>query len=155
MSSPRLEESTNQKFKILLKNSKWPSWLQVLISETVRYRAKRIKIWVHKGYKSEILVIHIYQNSKFYKKNQNGRLDQKCYLYYGERWSETDLNLGSQGLEESNTVYHVMFAHWIFCNKNNNKIIKKISVKWNISRNTGPILVLLRDLKLSLSVDSI
>ena len=46
------------------------------ISVTVRDRAKRTKIWDHKGYKSQITNIF----KKFIKKIQNGRLDQKCYL---------------------------------------------------------------------------
>ena len=37
------------------------------ISVTGRDRAKRTKIWDHKGYKSEIT--NIFKNSKFYKKN--------------------------------------------------------------------------------------
>ena len=37
------------------------------ISVTVRDRAKRAKIWDHKGYKSQIT--NIFKNSKFYKKN--------------------------------------------------------------------------------------
>ena len=53
------------------------------ISVTGRDRAKRTKIWDHKGYKDQIR--NIFKNSKFYKKNQNGRLDQKCYLSNGER----------------------------------------------------------------------
>ena len=36
------------------------------ISVTVRHRAKRTKIWDHKGYSSQI--INIFKNSKFYKK---------------------------------------------------------------------------------------
>ena len=47
------------------------------ISVTVRDRVKRTKIGDHKGYKSQIT--NIFKNSKFYK-NQNGHLDQKCYL---------------------------------------------------------------------------
>ena len=35
------------------------------ISETGRDRAKRTKIWDHKGYKSQIRTI--FKNSKFYK----------------------------------------------------------------------------------------
>ena len=53
------------------------------ISVTGRDRAKPTKIWDHKGYKGQIR--NIFKNSKFYKKNQNGRLDQKCYLGNGER----------------------------------------------------------------------
>ena len=56
------------------------------ISVTVRDRAKRTKIWVQKGYhgyKSQIT--NIFKNSKFNKNNQNGRLDQKCYLGNAER----------------------------------------------------------------------
>ena len=53
------------------------------ISVTVRDRVKRTKIWDHKGYRSRIT--NIFKNSKFYKKNQNGRLDQKCYLGNDER----------------------------------------------------------------------
>ena len=37
------------------------------ISVTVRDRAKRTKIWDHKGKKSQIT--NIFKNSKFYKKN--------------------------------------------------------------------------------------
>ena len=37
------------------------------ISVTVRDRAKRTKIWDHKGY--IILITNIFKNSKFYKKN--------------------------------------------------------------------------------------
>ena len=37
------------------------------IAVTVKDRAKRTKIWDHKGYKSHIT--NIFQNSKFYKKN--------------------------------------------------------------------------------------
>ena len=53
------------------------------ISVTVRDRVKRIKIWDDKSYSSQIR--NILKNSKFYKKNKNGRLDQKCYLGNGER----------------------------------------------------------------------
>ena len=52
-------------------------------SVTVRDRAKWTKIWDHKGYKS--LITNIFKNSKFIKKNQNGRLDQKCNLGNGEK----------------------------------------------------------------------
>ena len=45
------------------------------ISVTVRDRAKRTKIWDHKGYRRQIT--NIFKNSKFYKKNQNVRLEQK------------------------------------------------------------------------------
>ena len=48
------------------------------ISLTVRDRAKQTKIVDHKSYKS--LITNIFKNSKFKKKNQNGRLDQKCNL---------------------------------------------------------------------------
>ena len=41
------------------------------ISVTVRDRANRTKIWDHKGYKSPIT--NIFKNSKFVKKNPNGR----------------------------------------------------------------------------------
>ena len=34
----------------------------------VRDRAKRTKIWDHKGYKS-LIITNIFKNSKFYKKN--------------------------------------------------------------------------------------
>ena len=53
------------------------------ISVTVRDRVKRTKIWDHKGYRRQIR--NIFKNSKFYKKNKNGRLDQKCYLGNGAR----------------------------------------------------------------------
>ena len=54
------------------------------ISETVRGRAKRPKIWDHKGYKSQMQ--NIFKDLKFYfKKNQNGHLDQKCYADNSER----------------------------------------------------------------------
>ena len=53
------------------------------ISVTGRDRAKRTKIWDHKGYKSQIR--SIFKIPNFIKKNQNGRLDQKCYLSNGER----------------------------------------------------------------------
>ena len=43
------------------------------ISVTVRDRAKRTKIWDHKGYKSLLRQI-FFKNSEFY----NGRLKQKC-----------------------------------------------------------------------------
>ena len=36
------------------------------ISVTMRNRAKRTKIWDHKGYKNQIT--NIFKNSKFYKK---------------------------------------------------------------------------------------
>ena len=42
------------------------------ISETVSNRANQIKVWDHRDKKSQIT--DIFQNSKFYKKNQNGRL---------------------------------------------------------------------------------
>ena len=51
------------------------------ISVTVRDRAKRTKIWDHKGYMNQIFL----KIQNFIKKNQNGRLDQKCYLRNGER----------------------------------------------------------------------
>ena len=51
------------------------------ISVTVRDRAKRTKIWDHKGYKSQIFL----KIQNFIKIIQNGRLDQKCYLGNGER----------------------------------------------------------------------
>ena len=44
------------------------------ISVTVRDRAKRMKIWDHKGYKSKIRNISKIQN--FIKKNWNGRLER-------------------------------------------------------------------------------
>ena len=50
---------------------------------TVRDRAKRTKIWDHKGYKSQIT--NIFKNFNFIKKNQNGRLVQKCYIGNCER----------------------------------------------------------------------
>ena len=51
---------------------------------TGRDRRNRTKILDHKGYKSQIR--YIYKNSKkIIKKNQNGRLDQKCNLSKGER----------------------------------------------------------------------
>ena len=53
------------------------------ISVTVRDRAKQTKILDHKHYKS--LITNIFKNSKFYKKNRNGRLNQKWYLGNGER----------------------------------------------------------------------
>ena len=43
----------------------------------VRDRAKQIYIWDHKGFRRQIT--NIFKNSKFYIKNSNGRLDQKCY----------------------------------------------------------------------------
>ena len=69
--------------------------LENAMSVTVRGKAKRTKIWDHKGYKSQIT--NIFKNSKFYKKNQNGSLAWKCYLNNGESYSKTDENLGSQG----------------------------------------------------------
>ena len=62
---------------------------------TVRDRAKRTKIWNHKGYKSQIT--NFFKNSKFYKKRLNGRLDQKCYLRDSERQSEMDEILDHKG----------------------------------------------------------
>ena len=57
---------------------------QNAIFVTVRDRVIRTKIWDHKGYKSQIRDIFLkIQNLK--KSNQNGRLDQKCYLCNGER----------------------------------------------------------------------
>ena len=58
---------------------------------------KNIKIWDHKG-SNESKKKYFQKIQNFSKKNQNGRLYQKCYLDNGERWSETDQNLGSQGL---------------------------------------------------------
>ena len=52
--------------------------MAALTSVTVRDRAKRTK----KCYKS---LINIFKNSKFYKKNQNGRLEPKCNLSDGEK----------------------------------------------------------------------
>ena len=57
--------------------------IQIAISVMVRDRVKRTKICDHKGYISQIT--NIFKNSKFYEKNKNGRLDQKCYLGNGER----------------------------------------------------------------------
>ena len=53
------------------------------ISVTGRDKAKPTKIWDHKGYKGQIR--NIFENSKLYKKNQNGRLDRKRYLNNWER----------------------------------------------------------------------
>ena len=44
------------------------------ISVSVRDRVKRTTIWDHKSHSSQIR--NIFKNSKFYKKNKNGRLDQ-------------------------------------------------------------------------------
>ena len=53
------------------------------ISVTMRDRAKQTTIWDHKGYKC--VITNIFKTSKFYKKNKNGRLDQKCNLGNGEK----------------------------------------------------------------------
>ena len=62
------------------KLTKWKAFkknlIKILNSETVRDRAKQTEIWDHKGYKSQIR--NIFKNSKFYKKNQNGLLDQNA-----------------------------------------------------------------------------
>ena len=55
----------------------------------LRDRAKRTKIWVHQGYK--IQITNIFKNSKFYKKNQNGRLEQTCYRGNRERGKQTKI----------------------------------------------------------------
>ena len=52
---------------------------------TVTDRAKRTKIWDHKGYKSQITNIISLKIQNYIKKNQNGRLDQKFYLGNCER----------------------------------------------------------------------
>ena len=47
-------KSKNKKYfqnsKFYKRKSKWPTWTKVLISETVKDRAKRMKIWDDKGY---------------------------------------------------------------------------------------------------------
>ena len=53
------------------------------ISVTGSDKAKRTKIWDHKGYRSQIR--SIFKIPNFIKKNQDGRLDQKSYLSNRER----------------------------------------------------------------------
>ena len=52
------------------------------ISVTGRDRAKRTKIWDHKGYRSPIT--NFFKQSKFYKKKSKS-LTKNCYLSNGER----------------------------------------------------------------------